>query len=506
MGVVILRVFGVAILSVVAIALVAPRNSWFVYDQPLVLVSSAVALGLGWLMWVRRDAVLIRRVVPPGNRRLVIVGTVVVTLVTGVLAGASLMRFGWDSRAVANAARTLAEGGSLDAHQIDYFARFPNNVPFLWVETLAARAGALIGLPAVASLVIVQVALVAVITYCLGALALVQNRARLVLPVQVLAGVLLGWSPHVATPYTDIPGAACVAVAVLALAHAHRTIQARARLVWLVVAVVALSLGFGLKPYVAVILIAMAIVAVTSCLGGRSWPAVRRTAVGLAAGLVLVAVTVTGFSQVAQHGTGLTEQRLQAVREPFPVELWMASGTYDSGESSSVRRYGAYNEVLVDEAAAIADPGAQRVMLRELIATQVSERGMAGNLQFFAAKVAWVWGDGTFWAHGEGTDSQQPTYHSSGPLKTISEWTLATGEHYRTRAAIVQGIWLAVLLIVGLTALRAPYDRLHTIWALALVGLSGYLMIFEARPRYVLALVTVVIATLTFSRPARPDR
>jgi hypothetical protein len=433
----------------------------------------------------------------------VVIGAVAVTIVAGALAVASRISFGWDAGVVASAAGTLARGGTLAADQLDYFARFPNNVPFLAVETLAARTATPLGLSAVDGMIGLQVTLVAVITYCVGATALVLGRPALVLPVQLLAAVLVGWSPHVATPYTDVPAAALVSVAVLSMAHAHTAEAEPARTRWAALSVVAVSAGALLKPYVGVLLVAMAIMALVTA---PSWRGVRQALVRVALGGLLTAFTVLSLNLLAAHGTGLTEQRLDEVREPFPVELWVASGTFDSQDASPVRRYGAYNQALVDDTAALEDPQAQRAMLRARITDQITDRGVAGNLRFFAAKVAWVWGDGTFWAHGEGTDSQQPSAHRTGTLQAVSEWTLATGDHYGTRAAVVHGTWLSLLVVVGMTALRAPYHRLHATWALALIGLSAYLMIFEARPRYVLALVPVVIGMALFTVPSGPPQ
>lgn len=85
-------------------------------------------------------------------------------------------------------------------------------------------------------------------------------------------------------------------------------------------------------------------------------------------------------------------------------------------------------------------------------------------------------------------------------LATMSMWTTATGEHYRSKAALVQGLWVGGLLFVGGMLMRGRYDYWRSGASLALLGLTAYLLMFEVRPRYLLALVPVVLATVLTSR------
>lgn len=372
-------------------------------------------------------------------------------------------------------------------------------------SSFVGRVAALAGLPVVAGLVTLQVALVGLILWCLGRTAQVLGHPSRILPVQAVALVLIGLSPQVSVPYTDIPGAACVAIAVTAMASASVASTTVGRSTWAAAAVASLAAGVMLKPYVAVVLIAIALVGLVVVCSAPSWSLVRRAGVTFVLGLALVATTTAGISLVSQHATALTTDRLQSVRAPFPVELWLASGTYDSADPSPTRRYGAYNQQLVDAAARIDDPQDRRQMLRGQVGDQVTGRSLMDNVRFFGGKLAWVWGDGTFWASGEGTDSRQPSAYEDGPLRALSEWTIATGEHYRLQASMTQGVWVALLLVTGLGAITTPYRRLTTTWSLALIGLTGYLILFEARPRYLLALLPVLLATTTLLDSPRRD-
>lgn len=500
LGVLTSRSVAVGLLAVVLVALVTPRNSWFVFDPAVVGITWAVVLAAAVGLRSRLGALAPLVQAQPGQ--VVAAGSATTLVLAAAVTAGTLTRFGWDARVVARAAEVQAAGGALDAAQVDYFARFPNNVPLLAFQALLGQVAEAVGLPALAPMVAAQVLAVGVVCAALGWAAVVLGHPAAVVPVQAVTLVLLGTSPHLAAPYSDVPAAACVALAVLGMVYV-RTARGRTRTWWAVVGATALGLGIAIKPFVGVLLIAVVLVVLAGALrrGARS-TAPRALAV-VAALAVLTGGVTWGVGAVAGQTTGLTDDRLADVRAPLPVTLWLASGTHDSGEDSPVRRYGAYRQDLIDLAASIEDPQEARQVLLERARDQVVDRGVSGNVAFFARKVAWVWGDGTFWAHGEGTDSQQTPFLAATALGGVAAWNAATGDHWTLRASLAQGIWLALLSWTALRLLRTVPDRLTATWALSLLGLTGYLVAFEARPRYVLALLPVVLALAVAGRGRR---
>ena len=117
---------------------------------------------------------------------------------------------------------------------------------------------------------------------CLGRTAQVLGHPERIFPVQGAVLVLLGLSPHLAVPYSDVPAAACVAVAVLAMASARATLVPRRRVAWGLLAVVALAVGVALKPFVAVVPVAVLLVTGVVVLGSRSWHVAGRAGAGRA--------------------------------------------------------------------------------------------------------------------------------------------------------------------------------------------------------------------------------
>lgn len=478
---------GLGLLAVVTVALVRPLNTWFVFEPVVVwLATAATTL---WLLVAARTARHPSGRAPVGAAR-VRVGVVAGTLLSAAHLVLALIPFGWDARRVFSSATLLARGQPLPPDGLAYFARYPHNTRLLAVEQVAVWLGDLVRLPALSSVLLVQLLCVAVVLWAVGRGAVELGRPRAVLPVQGLATVLLGLSPHVAVPYTDVPAAAAVAVTGLAMARCHRSWSWP----WATVGILALAAGVVLKPYVVVLAIALGLVLLLS----RR----PRAIAALAAGGALLLGAVLGLDQLAQRVTGLTDERLAQVDAPFPPEHFLAMGTWDSREDSPVRRWGAYRQAQVDATAAL--PAADRAhVLRAQARQQVEDRGLADNLVFFGSKAAWVWGDGTFWAHGEGADSSQESSLPE-PWSALTEWSRGAGEHYRLRAAVVHGVWLGLLLVTASGLVRARPDPLLTCWCTALGGLTAYLLLFEARPRYVWALLPLLL--LVWVATLRPER
>lgn len=503
------RLLGVLLVLVTAVAVLAPLNSWFVFDRPWVLASLALTTVVALLAartgslpgstWSRRRPLLAT-----------VSGSVVGLLLVAVATASSVTVYGWDAGAVTQGADDLRAGRGTSPGRMEYFARYPNNLPLLALELTAARAGGVVGIPTGGSATTAQVLMVGVILAALGWTAHLLGRPGLILPVQGAVLLLLGLTPHVAVPYTDLPAATAVALVVLCSAGAVRAGAAgatRAALGWWAGAAVAAGAGLLFKPYVAVLLVAALLVAVVAAAVSGSWRRAWRPLATWALGSAVALGTLAGGGWAAERMTGLTTPVLEAVRTPFPPEMWLASGTLDVGGEEPTRRWGGYDQATVDATGALTDTGEQRAMLRERVAAQVGSRSLGENARFFAGKVAWVWGDATFWAAGKGLDNQRETPHTGGPLRTLSEWTVATGEHYPLRAALVQGAWLGMLLLLAIGLLRAPPGTLTALWSLTLLGVSAYLLLFEARPRYLLAFLPVVLALLVAVAPrgrARP--
>jgi hypothetical protein len=125
---------------------------------------------------------------------------------------------------------------------------------------------------------------------------------------------------------------------------------------------------------------------------------------------------------------------------------------------------------------------------------------MAG---FYAAKAAWNWGDGMFWAWGEGQDAKP---NRLGPAHGVAAAVRAVdrpeGRWYGTRSDLTQAVWLTVLATLGLGALLTRRPRPEVLLlALSVLGLMVFTLLFQGRSRYLFTFVPLVVALAAMVHP-----
>lgn len=468
-------------------ALVWPHNSSFVFRAPLVWVSTALAL-LVWFVLHRRHAAA------PGGRRLEVAGALTLSLLSALVAALSRYEYSWDAAIVMHTGQRLADGRGLDGSQLTYFALYPNNMALLSLDTMMRR---------LASSLHVSVSAVAIAlnVLCLfGTMTAVSASARRLghprgaLAMQVVTFLLIGASPIMTVPYTDLPGCLATAVAVWCAVAWRTTNQQRTKIFAVVGAALALGIGAAFKPYVIILLIALIVTAVVYLARFLR----RRDARALL--LVPLAVLVAGAGMEATNAfghayTGLSASQLRAVGPPMPPLHFVQIGLHDTHDPSPTRNWGGYDRASVHEALATKDAARRDEFVKARLRHELRVQGAAGTASFLANKLLWVWGDGTFWSQGEGSDRfAEPTFDNP-----VAEVTLQKGHAFHVKTALAQGVWIALLLVTGAQLLRRR-PTMAAVWmATSVLGVSVYLMLFEGRPRYVLALLPalLVLAQLT---------
>lgn len=491
---------GLAVLLVLVglTALVAPRNTWFVLDPGVVRVSTAAVL----MLWVvgRRSRGAAAELVARRPALAVAAGTAGGSVLTALHLPLALVDFGWDARNVYWAAERWAEGTEQTVLGLHYFAKYPNNIPLFAYEGTVMRIGADVGVPFTGSLLAAQLLCAVLVLWCLGSALVRLDRPGAVWPVQALATVLLGLSGNLATPYSDVPAAAAVAVALWAAARAW-TGAGRG---WWLVSLSAVVVAVSFKAY-AVALVLGASALVPRLVRSRGWV--------VAAGVVLLAAGGLAVGVAAVHGVAartvqLTEDTRATAEPAFPPLHFLAMGTYDSGDPSPTRVYGGWSGEHVGATGGELDPEAREAMLTTMVRQQVGDRGVTGNVSFFSRKIAWTWGDGTFWAYGEGRDKDAAGALGPG-WSGVQKWFIGSGEPYRRwTAPFTQGVWVGALLLTGVGTWRHRNRVWVQLCALTLGVLTAYLALFESRPRYLVALLPVLLLLtgLTTGSTLRPQR
>ncbi len=486
-----LRLTGVSLVLVAVVAVVAPRPANLVYGRWVVVPALLACLALAWLG--RVPAAMRNRWLP-----------VVVALAGGaVAAGLGLALrydYGWDARVVMDMARSLAAGRGLTAHDYDYLSLYPNNVPLLAIDRIGVQVGAALGVAPDAVLVTLTGLCVAATLYAAHLLVVdVAGRGR-ALVTQLVVLALVGLSPWVSVPYTDFYAMPFVVGGVALAGAAWRRRGWRPRILLGSLAAAAISVAYVIKTTPVVIVVAVVVVGLVRLTDGWSMgraKAVIPSAAALSIAFVAISMALTaGAAGIA----GIDRARVDAQATP-PVTWGLANGMNEQASPNGVVQYGTYRRQMVDAIEGLT-PAQMTSYARAYIGDRWQERGPGGMIAFYANKAAWNWGDGMFWAWGEGPDSLPGrVVPGDAVAEAVNSVNGFHGRWYHLRADLAQALWLSVLIVAGLGLLRAPVRRETLLLAVTTLGIAAFTLAFQGRSRYLFAFVPVVVALAALVRP-----
>lgn len=463
------RVFGAAFAGccagLILLSLVRHDNPFLQLGRAQLIVCwagmAALIAGL-WLLWRRRGRV------PRHEAR-------IVALLLGIYF-AVLLAFGllmqvrpentWDFPAVSLIAQDLV----LTGRQPDfYFERFPNNAPLLWlyvgVFTLCHAFGAQRIMPGLVVFNCLCITATVLFLYLAARRLWGAKWALFVLLGAFFCPAFLLYAPIAYTDTLSMPFAAG-AFWLWLCARRYAREDGRRAAFRAVGAFVLASLGAILKVTVAILVVAFVLDAVLLWRGRARWAL-------LGVGLLLFAVLRVGGMRLAQGA-------LPEYDEPgIPYSHWIMMGLHGTG--------GYYDP---DYEATLAWPTyEERVAFnwRES-ARRLREMGPLGFLDHCAGKLAYIISDGTYYA---------PSKLDRGAANpNLLHKFIISGEPYAGFLYYAADAWqLCLLGLCAVGAVRAMRRREDgmTIPRAAVFGLLLFLLIWEARSRYLVNFLPLLL-------------
>ena len=491
-GTLALRVAGVLLAATAVVVLVAPRDPNVVFSRPFVL-AGFVGAGL-----VAALTVLVGSRLRPHPARVGWSWALAVAIAVGgaVVATSAARRVayvvGWDAGVVSGFSETLHAGGRLTPYAVDYLSRYPNNIPLLALMNATRAVADRTGSTMAEVFVTLNGLCVAVVLLSTYALVRMVRSHRAAVCAQLVLLLLLGASPWLAVPYTDVVLMPFLTVGLLLAVAALRARRPAAMALLGLGSVAVLTLGFTVKATLAPTLVAVAVVALLVVLGRAG---VRSLALGvafaLAAGLVYLGAGTLARS-TAERVSGVDAAQLAPGRAP-PLQWWIAMGLSKTPRGDGYF-YGSYDGTMVRDSRYLG--GAQlQAYSEQALRDRVDALGTAGLARFAVDKQAFNWGDGMFFAWGEGADATPSLLLRNDPTsRWVQSWNHVLGSAYLTRASLTTGVWLFVLAWAGVGLLGAGYRREVLLLALSVALLMGFTLLLQSRSRYLLAYLPVVVA------------
>lgn len=419
-----------------------------------------------------------------------------VVIATAVLLAVQLFVFyniyfktGWDVRAIFQAAEGIASNVEHTEAQDWYYLRYPNNLLMTWIFSVIIRMCNLIGLTGefshIFAITIVQCILFAVSSVLLFKLAqsVIKN------PVIPFAAWLLFWlnvgfNPYLTIPYSD----SLSLIFPIAILYIYRTMENERFLTvkWPLITVLAI-LGYMIKPQVIIILIAILGYELVKFI--LKYDTKRKIASGIGCCVGIAALLLTSIiSNLAFSRLPVTLDDEQV----FGFQHFLMMGFNEE-------RGGIYSDSDVQFSGSFETAKERNDANIRVFKERIKSFGFVGLTKFMAKKAMTNFGNGTYAWSVEGDFYHEiPEEKNSTISPFLRSYFYSYGENYPTFSTFQQYLWLIILMgnlgIVFIIKDKKTRSDM-AVPVLALIGLTMFEMIFEARARYLFNYSPIFILT-----------
>lgn len=476
---------GILCLALVLLTVAMPRKTSLPYDWVGAVTVTVVILA----------AAIISAGIPAVRRFLNARSTPWLVGSLGVLAAiavgyGSYYNTTWDSKLV----ELISQRPGSDATKYwqEYMSRYPNNDVLLALMRGVEAARHYIGVSFSTGILIVNTAAFALTITGVYMLArMLISRSAGVIGI-MLAIVLLGFSPWMAVPYTDVPVMWVPVWAIVIIARCRTASRITSIALPAFGAGVIIAFGYCMKVTPIVGLPAAVLWAAWCAWSRRTeysrpalwcWIVVVGLFLGTAGGLVLTKQLVSISADRPKITPGVSAS-------PW---TYIAAGLRGQDDRYGVRVYGGYDHE-VNASTWGKSTQDQTSRSKKIITEELSRRGIAKTAWFEVNKLDYNWGDGMFYAYGEGTDQSQQAVHKDAWSQWVSSWNNPNGDHYSLRATWTQGIWWLALIMCGGWLLRGRATPEMILLIFTILGIAAFTLLFQGRSRYLIGHVPVILA------------
>ena len=395
------------------------------------------------------------------------------------------MEQGWDVKCVVEGARALAHSVPIGEEQ--YFAIYSNNVPITYfMALLYDKAERMANYPYPYDFIWIQV-ICAMISVA-GFVMCMAVRKMLRKPAAVLAAFFLYIGCVCATPWKTAPYTDMFAVLfpVLCLSIyvfcCHEKRSVKKCLLWVLILVSAIA-GALVKPTVLVVLIAIVVMEILQDVTHlrKQWKLLSiKICLLVAAGVLL-----TASKNYIYEEAGYSVNENAAVTYHHYLLMGLNEETT-----------GGYHPDVLAFHGKFATPKERIPAQWEAIGEELAAKGVWGYLDFIKRKMVMTFNDGAFGWGREGDFS-----YDAYPVLTDASYAVFLRDvfwpdflysgRFNTYSQLV---WLLMLCTIpGLCLVDKNNRHLAVTMALSILGIILYLMLFEARSRYLLCFLPLFV-------------
>ena len=415
------------------------------------------------------------------DRMVIALGCVALFVLQRCITHLVIFGTGWDAVDVVNFAWRIASGGECTDWENLYLSNYTNNELMILLYAACIRLRMLFGAELVRRDVLLTLTVLNSLVSSVGAylvyrcVQMVSREKRTALLAWLAYCALIGLSPWFLIPYSD--SLALFFPVLILYVYLNKRIW---RGKWPMIG--ALSyLGFQIKPSVAIVLIAIAILETLDAMRrGKTGAFVRRLSAVLAVMLALHA----GYMAIPTERVGwkIDPQKRMVITHYLMMGL-------------NEENLGGYLEADVNYSCSFPTVEQRKKANLAAAAERLKAMGPAGYMSFLADKNAVNFHDGTFaWGKEGGFMRVIFDVEETRPIRILRSVFYPDGDRHHHLMNVLQLLWMGTLLGHAFALLdgRAGKKEL-LVMHLCVAGITLFTLIFESRARYLYVFVPVII-------------
>lgn len=467
-------------------------SSMFQFNMPFsITIAGILLLALLFLLYKARGAKKNRSAFLSFIRRFPVpaaAGVLLLLFAVQVFVAQAIYRpIGWDCSTIVE----CAAKGDL-SFQTFYFSTYPNNLLMFCLLKYLLKAFFYFGgvdywlFLSVVNIFIVDLTIFLVFLICRKLFGNTCGFVSLLLFV-----LIFGLSPWLVVPYSDTFSMIFFPLIFLLFLRWQEQKQIAVKGVLLFLIGFLSMVGYYIKPYTLIALLSVVIYLFIQNLNR-----LKQFGFFLLSSVLIFAGVA---SSCALYNTTVKEpySKILDYSQTLPMSYFFMMGlntTVSKGTGKTL--YGAYSGEDNLFAYTLKTPEEKKAGTLREAEKRIKAYTPGGYARFLYNKANWVFSDGTFWVEGEGYDVDQPSVSTSPPSKWVQSYLRFYGANYPQFANVMQAVWIALLFLLICPLLNNSGDYKNAfvnILRIAALGFLLYQLLFEARPRYLIAVLPVFV-------------
>ena len=390
---------------------------------------------------------------------------------------------GWDAGTLVNAARSIAYSNSIEGDwYIMYYSVYPNNFTLAYIFSVLIKIGNKL-----------QLSDNTVLLYYISGWCTMYSGILAVMSIKkwtksscasILAWILLipmvVLSPWVLVPYSDTYVMPFIITCFFSFIKLK---EKKISYLWWIIMIGSAMFGYLIKPTAIIVLIAITIVLIWNfiCNKKKQWKhcIIKGVIVCIIAGIML---QVPNFISDSINFT--------------PIEGKEFTMTHFAMMGLAESTGGGYNLDDVNYSKSFDTKKERQEGNIEVIKQRLKDYGIKGYTQFLLKKQLKIFNDGTFAWGGEGgffsnVPKEGEERYSEITHNTFFDLSKESSLLWQTSC---QCLWISILIFMsGIFLFRKKFDDVGAVALLAILGISVFLLLFEARARYLFCYIPIFI-------------